>query len=93
MQTDFEEDDPLVGQIQSFLDGYNDDYVCCLIIAREVLHNDDPDTKTTRNIGNIMNHKIAGWKKAVTHTFEGIGRQKCYVRVPVFMDCNEIPFQ
>lgn len=93
MQSDFEEDDPLVGQIQSFLDGYADDYVCGLIIAREVLHNDDPDTKTTRNIGNIMNHKITGWKKDVTHTFEGIGRQKCYVRVPRFTDCNEIPFQ
>ena len=93
MQSDFEEDDPLVGQIQSFLDGYTDDYVCGLIIAREVFHNDDPDTKTTRKIGNIMNHKITGWKNDGKHTFEGIGRQKCYVRVPGFTDCNEIPFQ
>ena len=92
LQVDFEEDDPIVGQIQSFLDGYDSDYVCGLIIARNVLHNDDPDVKTTRNISNIMNHKIKGWKKGGKHVFESIGLQKCYVRVSEFVECDNSAF-
>lgn len=92
LQVDFEEDDPLVGQIQSFLDEYDSDYVCGLIIAREVLHNDAPDMKTTKTISNIMNHKIKGWEKGGKHTFESVGKQKCYVRVSEFVECEKNPF-
>lgn len=92
LQVDFEEDDPLVGQIQNFLDGYDDDYVCGLIIARAVLNNDAPDMKTSKTISNIMNHKIKGWKKGGKHTFESLGRQKCYVRASEFVECEKNVF-
>lgn len=93
LQADFEEDDPLVGEIQHFLDNYEDDYVCGLIIARNVLQTETPDTKATRMIANIMNHKIKGWKKNGMHTFAGVGRQKCYSRTTDFVECDESPFE
>ena len=92
LQVDFEEDDPLVGQIQNFLDGYDDDYVCGLIIARAVLNNDAPDMKTSKTISNIMNHKIKGWKKGGKHMFESLGKQKCYVRTSEFVECEKNVF-
>lgn len=93
LQSDFEEDDPMVGEIQHFLDNYEDDYVCGLIIARSILNNENPDTKTSRMIASIMNHKIHGWKKGGYHTFKEIGRQKCYKRIPDFQKCEESAFE
>lgn len=93
LQADFEEDDPMVGAIQKFLDEYNDDYVCGLIIARAVFNNDNPDKKTTQTISSIMNHKIKGWKKHGKHTFPIVGRQRSYVRESEFGECDEsVPF-
>lgn len=92
LQTDFEEDDPMVGAIQKFLDNYNDDYVCGLIIAREVFRTESPDQRVTKTIANIMNHKIKGWRKAGKHTFKDVGFQKCYIREDGFLKCEEIPF-
>ena len=83
----------MVGEIQHFLDNYEDDYVCGLIIARSVLNNENPDTKTSRMIASIMNHKIHGWKKSGYHTFKEIGRQKCYMRMPDFQKCEESAFE
>lgn len=92
LQADFEEDDPLTGEIQHFLDNYDGEYMCGLIIAKEVLKMDNPDIKTTKTIANIMNHKITGWTKGGKHTFKDIGLQKCYKKQYDFTTCEDIPF-
>lgn len=93
LQENFEEDDPMVGAIQEYLDRRKDDYVCGLIIARDVLKNEEPDDKTSKKISSIMNHKIKGWRKGNgKHTFDILGRQRYYEREKDFVQCEQTVF-
>ena len=95
LREDFKEDDPMVGMIQYWLDTHNYDYVCNKQIASEVLKVDDPDQRLIKQIANIMNNSITGWKRKGWHRFPKLGRQKCYVKTRDFTEAyqEEIPFK
>jgi len=93
LRDDFEIDDPMVGAIQTWLDDYEDDYVCNVIIAQELFESDSGNKKLINEISEIMRTKIKGWEKKGMHTFcNGVGRQKCYTRVADFQKTEENPF-
>lgn len=94
LQEEFEEDDPLVGMIQQWLDSNHYDYVCNKQIASEVLKEDKPDRRMLNRITDIMNNAISGWERNGTHRFTGLGKQKCYIRTVQFAECDpsETPF-
>lgn len=81
LQEDFKEDDPLIGMIQSWLDSYEDDYVCNVQIAENVLGIEGkPDKRIIKQISDTMNNSITGWIKGATHRFDNYGKQRCYQR-------------
>lgn len=95
IRLDFEEDDPMCGMIKEWLDNTKEDYVCNMMIAREVFNIEKPDDKFVKQIGSIMANKVGGWLKKGMHTFKAYGRQKCYIRNPDFIaveDGMELPF-
>lgn len=89
VQEEFEEDDPMIGMIQNWLDLNQHEYVCNKQIATEVLNVDNPDAGLIRRITEIMNNSIKGWVRRGTHRFPGIGKQKCYVRTQDFIEPYE----
>lgn len=90
LQGDFEVDDPKVGMIQDWLDNYQKDYVCNLIIAREVFGEEKPDKKLILEIGEIMRNKITGWELMNgKKTYKELGRQKSYVRSSDFYKTDD----
>lgn len=95
LQEEFKEDDPLVGTIQKWLNENQDEYVCNLQIASEILKEDNPDRKTLLRIAEIMNHSVKGWKKGTgKKTIKHYGRQKYYEKVDDFIviEDEKLPF-
>lgn len=88
IQKEFMPEDTKVGLIQAWLDNYIEDYVCSLMIYREALHHeyDEPKQYEIREINDIMNNSIEGWKKAPQHRFKEYGRQASWKRE---VGCNE----
>ena len=61
-------DAPII--IQEFLDDYDDDYVCTRILFDEALHRTGEMKQWEgKEIANIMNNAIVGWKPHGTHRF------------------------
>ncbi|MBS4982486.1 MAG: hypothetical protein KHZ72_14450, partial [Lachnospiraceae bacterium] len=94
LQEDFKEDDPLIGMIQSWLDSRQDDYTCNIQIASEVLKVDNPDRRMLNKITEIMNNSIHGWERKGMRNFNGLGKQKTYVRTTEYIEPyeEETPF-
>lgn len=72
LQQQFMPEDTKVGIIQAWLNAEKEDYVCSIMIYREALrHNvEEPKQWETREINNIMNESIIGWKAIKsTHRF------------------------
>lgn len=98
LQADFEEDDPMIGMIQQWLDNCNEEYVCNLMISNEVFNVENPDRKFLNSITSIMENSINGWERDGTHRFTApgkkYGKQKCYIKSKDFSRCfdDEIPF-
>lgn len=82
MQKEFMPEDTKVGRIQAWLDNCGEDYVCSLMIYREALHHEyeEPKQYEIREINDIMNNSIEGWKKAPQHRFKEYGRQAGWKR-------------
>ena len=80
----FMQEDTMAGKIQAWLDTYEGDYVCSLMIYREALDNPEANPKkyVTNEICQIMDTKIIGWRTGPQHRFtkEGYGQQRSYVR-------------
>ena len=100
MQKEFMPEDTKVGRIQAWLDNCGEDYVCSLMIYKEALHHEyeEPKQYEIREINDIMNHSIEGWKKSPQHRFKEYGRQASWKRensngefLPIPED-EELPF-
>lgn len=96
LRLEFEEDDPMVGVIQQWLDDCNEDYVCNLMIASKVFNEDNPERKFVNRIQDIIVNSINGWERRGTHRFKEYGKQKCYARKRLsdFVECEnmKLPF-
>lgn len=97
-------DDPRVGMIQQYLDDHTMiDYVCSRLIWDEVFsdcdHPKEPQSYELRDISDIMNLKIEGWKRyefedgslrtgqrkhKFTDEFRKYGSQRAWKRIPPF---------
>ena len=75
--------DSRVGVIQDYLDSQAEGKVCILQIWREALKEDGfPEKKDSRELGNLMDNRIEGWKNTgKTATFKKYGKKcKYWVR-------------
>lgn len=82
-QRDFMPEDTKAGMIQAFLDSYKGDTVCSKMLYKEALNHpfDEPKQWEIREINEIMNHSITGWKYfSNPRIFAGYGRQKGWER-------------
>ena len=82
-QRDFMPEDTKAGMIQAYLDRYTGSAVCSKQLFREALNRpfDEPKQWEIREVNDIMNHGITGWKYfSNPRIFEGYGRQKGWER-------------
>jgi len=78
-QRDFMPEDTKAGMIQAYLDRYTGSAVCSKQLFKEALNHpfDEPKQWEIREVNDIMNHCITGWKYfSNPRIFEGYGRQK-----------------
>ena len=69
--------------IQGLLDGYSRNMVCSKMLYKEALNHpfDEPKQWEIREINDIMNNSIVGWKQFMNpRHFAGYGRQKGWER-------------
>lgn len=98
-QKDFMPEDTKAGLIQGFLDRPSTpDRVCTEMIFREALSRDMREAKQyeIKEINNIMNTSIVGWKKGPVSRFSEYGTQRSWIRVSEFIpvpDDEELPFK
>ena len=80
-------EDTNAGIIQAFLDDYDDDYVCTRILFDEALHRTGEMKQWEgKEIANIMNNAIVGWKPHGTHRFgKEYGIQRSWKRIEDFV--------
>ena len=82
-QKQFMPEDTKAGMIQGFLDSYNGNMVCSKMLYKEALNHpfDEPKQWEIREINDIMNNSIVGWKQFTNpRHFAGYGRQKGWER-------------
>ena len=69
--------------IQAYLDRYTGSAICSKQLFKEALNHpfDEPKQWEIREVNDIMNHGITGWKYfSNPRIFEGYGRQKGWER-------------
>lgn len=98
MQRRFQEDDPQVGMIQTYLDTCGSNRVCVMELWEKALGNPGKPQKYESNLlHTIMQQEIDGWKRLEKRCrCEGYGLQICYERVNNFIDTEnigELPFK
>ena len=97
MQRRFQEDDPQVGMIQSYLDACKSDRVCVMELWEKALNNSGKPQKYESNlIHTIMQQEIDGWKRAEQKQRCGdYGVQYCYERINEYIDTEnkDLPFK
>ena len=83
LQKEFMPEDTNAGIIQAFLDDYDDEYVCTRILFDEALHRTGEMKQWEgKEIANIMNNAIEGWKPHGTHRFgKEYGIQRSWKRM------------
>ena len=83
LQKEFMPEDTNAGIIQAFLDDYDDEYVCTRILFDEALHRTGEMKQWEgKEIANIMNNAIEGWKPHGTHRFgKEYGIQRSWKRI------------
>lgn len=84
-QRDFMPEDTKAGQIIAYLEKYEGKMVCSRQLYKEALHHeyDEPKQWEIREINDIMNNVVKGWKafSNPTHFPEPYGRQKGWERI------------
>ena len=83
LQKQFMPEDTKAGLIQSFLDNFNGTQVCSKLIYAEALNHpfDEPKQWEIREINEIMNNSIDGWKPfSNPRSFAKYGRQRGWER-------------
>ena len=93
IQKDYMQDDAKEGIIQEWLDSYEGDYVCSVMIFKEVFSNDreEPKQWELREIGKIMNYSVRGWERVTNHRFEKYGTQRSWKRITDKEDFSPVP--
>lgn len=88
---EFMPEDTREGVIQGFLDNYNGNYVCTRLIYAEAFNHlyDEPKEFDLRDISEIMNTNIIGWKKCKQHRYEKYGVQWSWERETVTKGVTE----
>lgn len=83
LQKEFMPEDTNAGIIQAFLDDYEDDYVCTKLLFDDALHRTGEMKQwESKEIANIMNNAIGGWKAHGTHRFgKEYGIQRSWKRI------------
>ena len=83
LQKEFMPEDTNAGIIQAFLDDYEDDYVCTKLLFDDALHRTGEMKQwESKEIANIMNNAIEGWKQHGTHRFgKEYGIQRSWKRI------------
>jgi predicted P-loop ATPase len=83
LQKEFMPEDAKVGIIQQWLDELSDDYVCSTMIYKEAFFHeyDTPKDWELKEINNIMNNSVIGWKKVSSHRFSRYGTQRGWRRI------------
>ena len=82
-QREFMPEDTKAGMIQAYLDRFTGGAVCSKQLYKEALNHafDEPKQWEIREVNDIMNHCITGWKYFTNpRIFEGYGRQKGWER-------------
>ena len=91
-QREFMPEDTKAGMIQAYLDCFTGGAVCSKQLYKEALNHafDEPKQWEIREVNDIMNHCITGWKYFTNpRIFEGYGRQKGWERdAPATEDGN-----
>ena len=85
LQKEFMPEDTKAGLIQSFLDNFSGTQVCSKLIYAEALNHafDEPKQWEIREINEIMNNSIEGWKPfSNPRIFAKYGRQRGRERTP-----------
>ena len=80
-QREFMPEDTMTGQIQSWLEGWKEDYVCSRQIYDLALGRfGSPKQWETREINDIMNNSITGWERGPARRISGYGTQRTWKR-------------
>ncbi len=81
--SDFMPEDTKAGIIQAYLDNCSDKYVCSRLIYERTFHHigEEPKTWELREICEIMNTSIKGWKKVKQHRYPDYGVQLSWERI------------
>lgn len=93
MQREFTPEDSKTGIIQEWLDNCKYKSVCSIMIYKEALKREyqEPKEWELREISNIMNKSITGWKKHPTSDakvrFVGYGKQRAWDKIV----CDTVP--
>ena len=85
LQKQFMPEDTKAGLIQAFLDNFDGTQVCSKLIYAEALNHpfDEPKQWEIREINEIMNNSIEGWKPfSNPRIFARYGRQRGWERTP-----------
>ena len=97
MQKRFQEDDPQVGMIQSYLDACKSERVCVMELWEKALNNSGKPQKYESNLlHTIMQQEIDGWRRVEKRCRCGdYGLQICYERTNEFIEVKDItlPFK
>lgn len=86
-------DDSVAGMVQVFLDDFKGDYVCSLQLYQEALHHpyDKPTAKESRELNDIMNNSVIGWRKCKEQKRLGsYGQQRAWERMEKRKSVNEL---
>ena len=85
-------DDSVAGMVQVYLDDFKGDYVCSLQLYQEALKNkfDKPNAKELRELNDIMNNSVIGWRKCKSQRrLDGYGQQRAWERIKPLGSVNE----
>lgn len=88
---EFMPDDTREGVIQGFLDDYTGKYVCTRLLYAEAFNHlyDEPREFELRDISEIMNTSIKGWRKCKQHRYRKYGVQWSWERDPAAQDVTD----
>ena len=82
-QREFMPEDTKAGMIQAYFDGFTGEAICSKQLYKEAMNHpfDEPKQWEIREVNDIMNHCITGWKYfSNPRMFAGYGRQKGWER-------------
>ena len=84
LRREFMPEDPKAGMIQAFLDSYTGKHVCTQLLYKDALKNEfsKPKDWELKEIGDIMNNSVTGWKKCKNQRYAEYGTQRSWCRIP-----------